>query len=358
MSEAPLTRTRSSKDQQPMRRSKKRKAKRKKKLLVGSIVTFAVLVAGFYLTHDLRLWLAGTLLTTQHSSWAKYTLVGEDALNSLRAEINNPEAINSVSPTEVTTQPGKEEEKQEEKPVQKELTEVVPVEKYFNPAHYFKGYVMKVSDPNRVHLIQTTGAKKNRGKPRGEWISEFSERTNAIGGVNASGFYDPNFMGYGSQAAGLVIVDGKLLQDYNPSGGDTVLGIDYNGKLITGRYTSKELLKMNIRDAMSFRPQLVVNGKNLFAGKDPISWGIAPRTAVGQMADGTILFIVIDGRQKHSIGASMKDMADLLEEYGAVNGMAMDGGTSSMMVDKGNVLTKSANGDPRGRWLPNAWMVY
>ncbi|MCK9906961.1 phosphodiester glycosidase family protein, partial [Frankia sp. Cpl3] len=92
-------------------------------------------------------------------------------------------------------------------------------------------------------------------------------------------------------------------------------------------------INMGVRDAMSFRPQLIVNGKNLFADRPAKSWGIQPRTAVGQKADGTIVFLVIDGRQPgHSIGASMKDVADLLEERGVVTAMAMDGGSSSMML--------------------------
>lgn len=336
------------------KRRNKRRSLLKKSMLLSCIVTLGM-IAAFVFSYDARLWLAGSLLVTQHSHWAKYTFVGEDALNRLKAEIAKPEVINSAPVSTVVQHP----KPQEVKPVNNlPLVEVIPVEKKFSAYHYYKGHVMKISDPHRVHLVQTA-VKKNRGKPRGEWIDEFSERTNAIGGINASGFYDPNYMGYASQAAGLVIVDGKILQDYNPRNGDTAVGIDYNGKLITGNYTAKQLVEMGIRDAVSFRPQLIVNGKNLFVGKEATSWGIAPRAAIGQTDDGTILMIVIDGRQPgHSLGASMKDMADLFEEYGAVNAMALDGGTSAMMVHDNRILTKSCVKDPRGRWIPNAWMVY
>lgn len=334
--------------------TKKRKRKSLKRSFFLSGVFFLLMTAVFFLSYDARLWLAGSLLVTQHSHWAKYTLVGEDALNKLKKEIAQPEVINSETVSTVV----QETKPQQVKPaIDVPLVQVEPIEKKFSSYHYFKGYVMRVSDPSRIHLVQTV-VKKNRGKPRGEWIDEFSKRTNAIGGINASGFYDPNYMGYASQAAGLVIVNGKLVQDYDPRNGDTAVGIGYDGKLVTGNYTGKQLVEMGIRDAVSFRPQLIVNGKNLFVGKEATSWGIAPRSAIGQTADGTILMIVIDGRQKHSPGASMKDMADLFEEYGAVNAMALDGGTSAMMIHEGNILTKSSIDDPRGRWIPNAWMVY
>jgi exopolysaccharide biosynthesis protein len=68
---------------------------------------------------------------------------------------------------------------------------------------------------------------------------------------------------------------------------------------------------------------------------------------------------VIDGRQPgHSIGASMNDVAELLESKGVVTAMAMDGGSSSMMLYKGEAITKTSCPYERGRFLPNAWAVY
>lgn len=330
---------------------RRRKRKKLRRFLLTTFILSLLLIVGFDATYDARLWLAGSLLTTQHPQWAKYTLVGEDALKRLKAEIENPQYENSI-PTFSFVNLGNKKEK--------ELVEVIPVEKKYSMTHYFKGHVMKVSDPNRVHLVQTVGKKTSKGLPRGEWLEEFAERTNAIGGVNASGFYDPNYKGLAPKALGLVIIDGKIIQDeYDPKSGDTALGITFDGKLITGKYTAKELVKMGVRDAVSFKPQLIVNGKNLFKDKEATSWGIAPRTAVGQTADGTIILAVIDGRHPgHSLGASMTDMANLMEEFGCINAMAMDGGTSAMMIYKGEILTRSTNGDPRGRFIPNAWMVY
>lgn len=339
---------------------KRKQSKKRKKRWVASTLIAIFIVVSYFASYDARLWLAGSLLVTQHHDWAKYTFIPSEKLEQLRKELANPIMVNS------STHTVQAEEQVEPAAEDTEPIEVIPVEKKISKTHYFKGHVLKVHDPNRIHLVQTTGTKRSgKGLPRGEFISEFVERTGALAGVNASGFYDPNWMGYGEKPAGLVIQDGKILLD--AIGGDeTVMAITNSGKMITGRYTAKQLVnEMDVRDAVSFKPQLIVDGKNLFAGKEATSWGIAPRTAMGQTADGTILFIVIDGRQPlHSLGASMTDMANLMEEFGAVNAMALDGGTSSMLVTsdpktkKLHILTKACNDDERGRWLPNAWLVY
>lgn len=121
--------------------------------------------------------------------------------------------------------------------------------------YYFKGKIMYISDPKRVQLLVS-----NR-KDRGELLDEFVKKHNALGIVNASGFSDPDGYGNGVKAFGLLIKDGKILQNYNAKGGETALGITFDGKLITGNYTAQQLVDMGVKDAMSFRPQLIVNGK-------------------------------------------------------------------------------------------------
>jgi exopolysaccharide biosynthesis protein len=299
---------------------------------------------------ELREWAAGTLLTTQHDYWAPYTFLPQAKLDELKRQIKNPVVVNSAGTEAASARPAAPvTAPKQEKP--RELIEIeeINVDK---GSYYFKGKLMYISDPNRVHLVIT-----NR-KDRGDLLDEFVKKHNAIGIVNASGFYDPDGYGKGAKAFGLVIKDGKILQSYNPKSGETALGITYDGKLVTGNYSAQQLVKMGVRDAMSFRPQLIVNGKNLFADKPAKSWGIQPRTAVGQKADGTIVFLVIDGRQPgHSIGASMNDVAELLQQKGVVTAMAMDGGSSSMMLYKGEAITKTSCPYYRGRFLPNAWAV-
>lgn len=59
--------------------------------------------------------------------------------------------------------------------------------------------------------------------------------------------------------------------------------------------------------------------------------GLNPRTAVGIMEDGTIIYHVIDGRSDLSYGATMQMLADDLKSMGCVYAINMDGGGSSIM---------------------------
>lgn len=57
---------------------------------------------------------------------------------------------------------------------------------------------------------------------------------------------------------------------------------------------------------------------------------IHPRTAVGIKQDGSVFFLVVDGRQPgYSEGISLGDLAVLMKEMGAVNALNLDGGGSS-----------------------------
>ncbi len=81
-----------------------------------------------------------------------------------------------------------------------------------------------------------------------------------------------------------------------------------------------------------------------------------PRTAIGQTADGSVLFVVINGRSLGSLGATYDDLTDLLIEYCAVNGSNLDGGSSSLLLYNGEFLNVSASviGE---RELPTSFLV-
>ena len=88
--------------------------------------------------------------------------------------------------------------------------------------------------------------------------------------------------------------------------------------------------ELNIRDGCCFGPVLIMNGEvNMEAYS--VS-GLNPRTAIGQRADGTVIFVCIDGRRAGSTGGSYADLIDIMQEYGAVNACNMDGGSSTVMM--------------------------
>ena len=61
--------------------------------------------------------------------------------------------------------------------------------------------------------------------------------------------------------------------------------------------------------------------------------GSNPRTAVGQKADGTLVFYTIDGRKTgHSIGASLSQVGERLLELGCQTVLCLDGGGSTNLA--------------------------
>ncbi|MDR3586686.1 MAG: phosphodiester glycosidase family protein, partial [Desulfosporosinus sp.] len=100
-----------------------------------------------------------------------------------------------------------------------------------------------------------------------------------------------------------------------------------------------QLGENHIREAVTFGPNLIVDGRPVISGDG--GWGIAPRTGIGQMADGTVIFVVIDGRQPTwSIGATLRDLMNVFNDYHAVNAVNLDGGSSSELIYNSKVANK------------------
>ncbi|MBR5768680.1 MAG: phosphodiester glycosidase family protein [Clostridia bacterium] len=214
----------------------------------------------------------------------------------------------------------------------------------------FKGWMMLVRDPKSVKL----GIAKDIGT-RGERLQVMADRLGAFAAINASGFADEGYVGNGGTAVGLVISNGKVING-SISKTQGIIGFDENGILIVGEFARDEIEAMNIRDAVEFRPFLIVNGEPATI-KGNGGWGMAPRTAIGQRADGVVLMLVIEGRNPpSSIGATMPEVQDLMIAYGAVNAANLDGGSSSSMILDGEILNVPSSGSGE-RGVPNGWLV-
>ena len=74
-----------------------------------------------------------------------------------------------------------------------------------------------------------------------------------------------------------------------------------------------------------------------------------PRTALSASVDGRYLyFVVVDGRQPGwSDGATWIQLGQWCKDFGAWNGIALDGGGSSTMVVGGAVKNRPSDGSPR-----------
>lgn len=78
-----------------------------------------------------------------------------------------------------------------------------------------------------------------------------------------------------------------------------------------------------------------------------IAKGRAPRTALGLGRNGEILLLVVDGRQSQSKGLTLWELAGLLKEKGAVEALNFDGGGSSAMVIRNQLVNRPSDGQER-----------
>ena len=156
---------------------------------------------------------------------------------------------------------------------------------------------------------------------------------------------------------GFIIHDGKVVYNQIKNENvkqDTVAFAD-KGMLIVGKHSISQLKKYGVKEGVSFGPPLIVNGKPTITKGDG-GWGIAPRTAIGQRENGEVLLLVIDGRSLKSLGATLKDVQDILLYYGAVNAANLDGGSSTTMYFNGKVINNPS--DKLGeRTVPTVFMV-
>lgn len=87
-------------------------------------------------------------------------------------------------------------------------------------------------------------------------------------------------------------------------------------------------------------PELLVENGAVVSG---LTAGSAPRTAIGQKSDGTLVFYTIDGRQSgYSVGASLTAVAMRMAELGCVTAVALDGGGSTTLTATMPDQTRSA----------------
>jgi len=199
----------------------------------------------------------------------------------------------------------------------------------------YSGFMMVILDPSRVIM----GSKPNSYGYRGYTVAEMVAEFDAVAGINAGGFEDPNGQGNGSVPNTLVVYEGNVY--FESSGTQSgFVGFDSNHIMhVATRITSAEIKEKNIQYGVCFGPVLIANGEPCELNVS----GVNPRTAIGQRSDGAVLMLVIDGRQVISLGATMDDLVEIMLEYGAVNACNLDGGSSSLMWFGGDYVNNCAS---------------
>lgn len=214
----------------------------------------------------------------------------------------------------------------------------------------YKGKMMIIKDPSRVKVGICDEFDKNKA---GMTLLELVDKYDAIAGINGGRYNDDNGFGKGGLPEGIVFSEGELVygdldRTYN------IYGFDKNDVFICGRMTGREAVEKGFRDAVTFGPALVVNGEAV--PSTGTGGGLNPRTAIGQRADGSVLLLVIEGRQTSSLGATYLDLIEIMLEYEAVNAANLDGGMSSSMAYEGEEIVNNCS-IKGSRDMPTAFVV-
>lgn len=236
----------------------------------------------------------------------------------------------------------------------------------------FNGRIMIIKDPTKVYTA--TSSPTFSPNKAGIGIDKKIASEGAIAGINGGFFvdyvkYQGEYVYNGSIPFGTVVSNGKHVFTNNTYIYKGFVGFTEDDVLIAfDRFiTQDDIDKYKIRDGVCCSPVLIQNGEPVDYADFGEAESLNPRTAIGQRADGAVLFLTIDGRIPNSLGASCQDVIDVMLEFGAVTAANLDGGASSAMYyldtygrygDSGKYVlmnTRSVLYNPRG--IPTYFMV-
>ena len=205
---------------------------------------------------------------------------------------------------------------------------------------------------NKITLIAPTGntievARYNKNKPNAEYqnpiILDRRWGEKSVGTDTPTGTPDTLEM---------VVVNGVVTEIRE---GKPAITIPENGYVVVTRLSSADFIRKNFQvgDEVSFEITTTPDWKEIQTsipggamllkdGKIPdkfthIPEGSTstrnPRTAIGSSKDGKqVFFVTVDGRLNSSIGMTMTELAQFMQEIGAYNAVNLDGGGSTTMV--------------------------
>ena len=113
-----------------------------------------------------------------------------------------------------------------------------------------------------------------------------------------------------------------------------------------GEYNIEDVLAKDPVQVWSFGPALLdANGK--VKDKYDVSTAVSypnPRAAIGCYEPGHYCLVVVDGRQDHSYGLTIPQLAKAFEDLGCTTAYNLDGGGSAVMIFGGKVYSHQSNG--------------
>ena len=144
--------------------------------------------------------------------------------------------------------------------------------------------------------------------------------TNVVGAINAGGYDMSN-----GRPSGAFIMSGTVINE--PTGTTFWIDKDGNAHITSAQECNAALAAGNVREAVAGFGDIFENG-HAHSGLDNTTR--ASRTAIGIKADGTVVMLMVDGRQApYSVGMTMAEVGAAMEALGCVQAVNLDGGGSS-----------------------------
>ena len=186
----------------------------------------------------------------------------------------------------------------------------------------------------------------------GETVGAICRENSGLLALTGSAFLDDGNSD-GGAISGLAVCGGTALGTSLGAGGDKRLELRQDDRMYV--VDSSDPVGEGTRDACEFGPAMIVDGKNV-AGDN--SWNTPqPRAVIGQSDRLETMMVVMEGRLTDSIGCGIAPIAEKLLEYGCVQAMNLDGGTSAILYYRGAYITRCSNTAlSEGRKLPTAWI--
>ena len=332
-------------------KQKQKKKKTGRKVLKGlaililiGVLSLGILLYGPY--GGFRDWLITTSMTTMTHQWIARIFYDEQTISAVMdrnkveevKEDTDTEAINTTIEEAPKEEYANEYEKQIfAKNLDKKEYNIYADEKDYRIINIkgkgYTGFLGVVYDPSKIHTLVTS-----KLGVCGEYVTTMAKNNKAVLAINGGRFSDPGYRSNGANPRGVTYVNGvcKTAYSYRSTGG--IVGFDKNDVLVlSSTCTKAQAEKLKVRDCVTCGPFLIVNGKSSKVLGNG-GWGTAPRTALGQRKDGVVLMLVLDGRTISRPGADMDDLIEIMKNYGAYNAANLDGGTSSVMVHKGELI--------------------
>jgi exopolysaccharide biosynthesis protein len=311
-----------------------KKRKLSVKLLLGFIVFqifFTAITAPFVLLYgpfeNAKKTFIGTAMDSMHYQWLATTFMSKENINSILGINEGANAETEVSNESVVEIPK----------VKDDSITCYPIKG--KDGAKFNGYVLEVTDPTRVKV----GVSSMLGT-EGEKTSEIAKNNNAIAAINGGAFTDESngeaWTQNGGIPTGLILQNGEVKYNDIPENEKReTVAITKDGLLLAGRYSLNDLKKKNASEALTFGPVLISGGSKVSVPEK----GTAPKTLIGQKANGTMVLVVLDSNSDTRMCATMKEAQDVMYNLDCVTAINLDGGKSTTMYYDGEVVNNPSN---------------